>query len=105
MLRRVQKERGSVSEATRGFGFSRPSFYQAQSAFEKEGIPGLIPKKRGPHGGHKLTDEVVEFVEQLLEEEATTTAAQLAQRIKDRFDVVVHPRSIERALTRKKKRR
>ena len=31
MLRSVSVDGGSVSQAARGFGFSRPTFYQAQS--------------------------------------------------------------------------
>ena len=48
MLRRVQKEGRPVSTTAAAFGFSRPSYYQAQSAFEQAGLAGLIPLKRGP---------------------------------------------------------
>src|SRR6266571_731409 len=48
MLRRVRLERRSVSEAAETFGFSRPAFYQAQRAFSSDGLPGLLPRKRGP---------------------------------------------------------
>src|SRR5205809_6192547 len=48
MLRRVQKDGNPVSQAAATFGFSRPSFYQAQAAFEQAGLAGLIPHKRGP---------------------------------------------------------
>src|SRR5450432_3237579 len=48
MLRRVQSERKSVTDAAANFGFSRPSFYQALSAFEQDGLAGLVPHKRGP---------------------------------------------------------
>ena len=48
MLRRVQAEGKSVTDAAAAFGFSRPSFYQAQSAFGQEGLAGLVPQKRGP---------------------------------------------------------
>ena len=34
MLRRVEKERSPITEATAAFGFSRPSFYLAQTAFQ-----------------------------------------------------------------------
>ena len=62
MLRRVQSEHQSVSEAAAAFGFSRPSFYQAQSAFEQDGLAGLVPHKRGPKRAHKLTEEVLTFI-------------------------------------------
>ena len=48
MLRRVRTEGTSVTDAAANFGFSRPSFYQAQSAFEQDGLAGLVPHKRGP---------------------------------------------------------
>src|SRR5919198_2468037 len=38
MLRQVHVDRESISEAARAFGFSRPSFYQAQSAFREDGV-------------------------------------------------------------------
>ena len=41
MLRRVQSEGHSVTGAATAFGFSRPSFYQALSAFEEGGLAGL----------------------------------------------------------------
>ena len=62
MLRQVQREGQSVIEAARAFGSSRPSFYQSQAAFEEAGLVGLLPHKRGPRGGHKLTAEVMDFV-------------------------------------------
>ena len=63
MLRRVHKEGESVSRAAASFGFSRPSFYKSFGEFEREGVTGLLPRKRGPRSGHKLTAEVLAFVE------------------------------------------
>jgi transposase len=105
MLRQVQVEENSISESARAFGFSRPSFYQAQSAFRQEGIFGLFPRKRGPRRGHKLTDEVMEFVAQQRSEDPLVTPEQLAQAVQEQFRLQVHPRSIERRLRREKKRR
>ena len=65
MLRKVYKEGESVSRATASFGFSRPSFYKNFKDFEREGIPGLLPRKRGPRRRHKLTAEVLAFARQL----------------------------------------
>ena len=44
---------------TEAFGCSRPTFYQAQTAFKTQGLPGLVPRKRGPRGAHKLDDAVM----------------------------------------------
>ena len=105
MLRQVHVDRESVSEAARAFGFSRPSFYQAQSAFQQDGVFGLFPHKRGPQGGHKLTSEVMDFILQQRSEDPSLTPEQLAQAVQKRFRVPVHPRSIQRRLLAEKKRR
>jgi len=104
MLRRVSHHDSSISEAARSFGFSRPSFYKAQDAVESQGLSGLIPQKPGPRAGHKLTEEVLEFVSTKLEHNKSLGAAELSELIREHFGVGVHPRSIERALKRKKKR-
>jgi transposase len=105
MLRQVHVDNSSISESARAFGFSRPSFYQAQSAFQQDGVFGLFPRKRGPRGGHKLTAEVMEFVAQQRAADASLTPEQLAAAIQKRFRLQVHPRSIQRRLVRQKKRR
>lgn len=105
MVRQVEVEKSSVSDSARAFGFSRPSFYQAQSALQREGVDGLLPRKRGPRQGHKLTDEVMEFVVQQHSQDSSLTPEQLADAVKKKFRLKVHPRSIERQLLRKKKRR
>jgi len=105
MLRRAEAENQPVSRAAREFGFSRPSFYQAQIAFQQSGLSGLIPQKRGPREAHKLTDAVMEFVEQTRGAEPSLRWQELADRIKQRFGVEVHRRSIERAVARQQKKR
>jgi transposase len=67
-------------------------------------LSGLLPKRRGPHAAHKLTDEVLAFVAQQLGEDPTLAWPALAQRITQNFGLTVHPRSIERALMRAKKK-
>src|SRR5437588_4658141 len=54
MLRKVEVNDAPVSAAAMAFGLSRPSFYQAQTAFEPGGLAGLAPQKRGPRRAHKL---------------------------------------------------
>lgn len=105
MLRRVRVEQRSVRESAAAFGFSRPSFYQAQTSFEFAGLSGLLPKKPGPRRSHKLSAEVVEFLEQLQRDEPSLRSPELAERVLERFERKVHPRSIERALARAKKKR
>ena len=105
MLRRVQAEGKSVTDAADAFGFSRPSFYQAQSAFQQDGLAGLVPHKRGPKQAHKLTDEVLTFIGETRQKDPSVRAAELARLVHERFGTTVHPRSIERSLLRHQKKR
>ena len=90
-----------MSETAATFGFSRPSFYAARAAFQQAGLPGLLPRKRGPRQAHKLTDDVLAVLATARAEDGSvprTTA--LAAIVKDRFGITAHPRSIERSLVR-----
>jgi hypothetical protein len=66
MLRRVRTEGQSIAQTTSSFGVSRPTFYKAQSDFAHAGLVGLLPTKRGPRGAHKITAEVLRFIEEVL---------------------------------------
>ncbi len=105
MLRRVHQEGQTVSQTAASFGFSRPSFYQAQKTFQAEGLPGLIPQRPGPRRGHKLTPEVVGFLKQVLAREPSLGAQALAGRVYERFGFSVHPRSVQRSMARGQKKR
>lgn len=107
MLRRVRTEGHSVTATTAWYGVSRPTFYKLMAAFEREGLWGLLPRKRGPKGGHKLRSEVMALLQSVREAAPSTTAAQLVAVVRERFDIEVHPRTVERALqaAAKKKRR
>ena len=111
MLRRVRTEGYSVTATTSWYGVSRPTFYKLLAAFEREGLWGLLPRKRGPKGGHKLRPEVMALLQTTREAEPSTTAAGLAALVRERFGIDVHPRTVERALqagagsAAKKKRR
>ncbi len=102
MLRRVREEGHQVSQTAAAFGFSRPSFYQAQDQFEKSGLPGLLPQRPGPQRSHKLSDEVVDLLEAALTEDPSPRSSELAQLLLDRIGLKVHGRSVERALARRR---
>jgi transposase len=102
MVRRVQVDGTSVVAAAAAFGFSRPSYYQAAAALARDGLPGLVPAKPGPRRGHKITGEVLDHAEALLAADASLRPADLLEPLHDRFGVRVHPRSIERALARRR---
>lgn len=102
MLRRVSVENASVTDATEEYGVARPTYYQTKASFNEAGIAGLVPKRRGPRGPHKLRGEVLAFVEEQLVEGEPIRARELARRIRQEFDLDVHPRTIERAVGGKK---
>jgi transposase len=102
MLRRAGSDGQSITEICSRFGFSRLSFYRLQAAFRQSGIAGLLSIKRGPRQAHKLSDEVMDFVEKAKDEGHGTEAVK--RLIQDRFGIGVHRRSIERALGRRKKK-
>jgi transposase-like protein len=105
MVRRVRTEGATVTAAAQAFGVSRPTYYQAQRALDAAGLPALVPKRPGPRGAHKLTDAVMAFVDRVRRDEPTVGPAALSQRVRQRFGLAVHPRSIERARARREKKR
>lgn len=104
MLRRVRTEGKSVSDAAASFGVSRPTFYKVQEDFDRNGLPGLLPAKRGPRGPHKITDEVRRFIEETMANEEAPSTQTILDRIAERFGLTVHRRTLERALARFKKK-
>jgi transposase len=104
MVRRVRIEGEGVTGAAQSFGVSRPTVYQALSAFERGGLGALLPRRPGPRGAHKLTVEVVDFLVSTIAEEPDLRSVDLASRVREHFDVSVHPRTVERALRRREKK-
>lgn len=102
MLRRVLVESASVTDASSEYGVSRPTYYQAKTSFEEGGIAGLVPKKPGPRGPHKLQGEVLHFVQSQHVPGHPVRARVLAKLVRERFSLNVHARTIERALAVKK---
>jgi transposase len=105
MVRRHDAEGVSISDVATSFGVSRPTFYKAQSAVAASGLAGLVPRLRGPKGGHKISAEVVDFITNLKAEQPELTTPQCVAAINARFGIKVHRRSLERAMARKKKSR
>ena len=102
MLRRVSIEKASVTDATEEYGVSRPTYYQTKASFDNGGLAGLVPRKRGPHGPHKLQGEALAFVQQQLVAGQPVRARELAKLVRQEFDLAIHPRTIERAVAGKK---
>ena len=102
MLRRVRVDSFTVSQAALLFGFSRPSFYHAHEAFKRGGLGALVPQKRGPRGAHKMSQQVLEFLQKVM---AADASRDLVEAVQKEFGISIHRRSIERALERAKKKR
>jgi transposase len=104
MVRKVRAGGAPVTEVAAAFGYSRPAYYQAAAALEHSGLDGLVPARPGPHGGHKLTEQILAWAEEQLAADPGLRPAQLPDRIEQAFGVRVHPRSVERALARHRER-
>ena len=103
MVRRHEVDGQPVSEVAANFGVSRPTFYKAEEALATAGLAGLLPARRGPKGGHKLTAEMLAFEADLRTQSPEMTMAERLAAIEHRFGITIHRRSLERAMARKKK--
>jgi transposase len=104
-LRAVEKEGYSIARAANEFGLSRPTIYQAQAQLQVGGLEGLLPRRRGPKGAYKLTAEVRSYLQAQAAVEPRPTARDLSLRVRERFKVEVHPRTIEKALNPQSQKR
>ncbi len=102
MLRHVRSGRATKVEAAKLFGVTRPTYYQAESAYDRDGLAGLLPRRRGPRGAHKLDERVMAFIGEQRSRDDAPGVAQLCALIREEFGLSVHPRSVQRALARKK---
>lgn len=105
MLRLVSTGKSQISPVAAAFGVSRVTFYQVLKRFREEGMAGLFPKLRGPKAAHKLTEKVMVFLETALANDASLRPRALAELVREELDISVHPRSIERALAKRQKKR
>ena len=104
MLRRVKEDGWTITQAAAAYGFSRPSFYESLAEFEHAGLSGFMPERRGPREAHKISGPVVKFIEETKQKDPSIRTADVIRLIKEHFGIDVHRRSIERALTRAKKK-
>ena len=97
MLRSVEKDGRAVVEAAEAFGLSRPVYYVTRELFNREGLPGLLPRKRGPKRPHKLTEENLVLLAQAVRKaEHMPSGAELTALLAERCGISAHPRSILR---------
>jgi transposase len=102
-LRALEKDHCPVAQAAREFSLSRPTIYEAQTQFQQQGLEGLLPHKRGPKSAHKLTDPIRQYLREQVSAEPGVNAEELARRVRQRFAVSLHPRTLQKALQAKAK--
>lgn len=103
MLRKVSVNEKSITDAARSFGLSRVAFYHARQQYEERGLAGLLPDKRGPKKPHKLTQEVMEFINQELKAMGGSIDwEEICLQLEKNYGIKIHPRSIRRAVGNKK---
>ncbi len=100
----VKADGAPVPAAAAAFGYSRPAYYEAAAALERSGLEGLVPARPGPRGPHKLTGQILTWAEQQLAASPGLRPAQLVPLIQESFGVRVHPRTVEKALARRRER-
>src|SRR5674476_1201510 len=67
----------------------------------RDGLAEVVPARPGPKAGHKLTEPVVDHLEALVTADPSTRPVDMVVVVAEQFGVVVHPRSIGRALARR----
>jgi transposase len=88
----------SSSMAAEKYGYTKQRYYQLLSTFEKDGTPGLMPKKTGPKTDYVRTHQVVTQIlrHRFLDPDASVEV--LAQKM-HQTGLRVSTRSIERTIT------
>ena len=104
MVRLVRLDKLTLAKAAERFGVSLPTCFRAAKAFAQDGLQGLLPQRRGPRGPHKITPEILRFVDDYRALHGRTSSATLVALIEQRFGVGLHPRGLEKALARREKK-
>jgi transposase len=98
MLRAHLVDGDNVSAICRRFCVSRQTFYNLQEKFLNEGTAGLLAKRPGPKGPSKLTEDVLSFVQQRLQTEASISTSEVLTLVQEEFHVSFHRRTLEKLL-------
>lgn len=104
MVRCVKLKKMTLAQAATRFGVSRPTCFRLSKAFRSGGLQGLIPALRGPKRAHKITAEVLTFVDNYRSAFGYTSARRLVPMIEQEFNIRIHPRGLEKALERRQKK-
>jgi transposase len=101
MIRSIEVDGNPVTQAAAEFGLSRPTVYEALENFRAQGVEGLLPQKRGPKNPRKLTEEVIQYLRESRASEPDIKVPALVEKIRERFGIVLHSRTVEKALLKK----
>lgn len=104
MVRRVRVDSVPVAQAALAFGYCRQTFYEIAAVLDAGGPSALVAGKSGPKGPRKLTDAVMDHIDGWRAAEPGLSARDLAAEVTAELGFTVHPRSIERALARRRER-
>jgi transposase len=102
MVRRVRVDKVPVVGAARAFGYCRQAFYEIAAALDVGGPGALVPGKPGPKGPVKLTAPVMDHIDAWMAADNELTSKKIAEKVAEEFGFTVHPRSVERALSRRR---
>ena len=103
MVRKVKAGGAPVTQAAAAFGYSRPAYYAAAAALESSGLEGLCRPGRAARRpqAHRADPRLGRAADGRLPRPAPGAAG---RPIEESFGVRVHPRSVERALARRRER-
>lgn len=104
MVRLVRRRNATLAQAAERFGVSVPTCFRMVKAFRQGGLAGLIPRRRGPRGPRKITQEILQFARSYRARHGRIGARRLVPLIEAEFGVRLHPRGIEKALARDEKK-
>ncbi len=102
LLRSVSSGECTITQASKLFGISRESIYKNKAAYEAGGIQALIPKKTGPKGASKLTQQGQDFIDSYVAEHPSASASEANARMREKVGISVHNRTVERYLSKKR---
>ena len=102
MLKEVEREGVTVTEATDNYGFSRTAYYNIRDAFSTQGIKGLIPEKTGPKSPHKLTQGCQKRIDEWVAGNPGISSSEIAELINQDGGINISKRTIERYRAKKK---
>ena len=98
MLRAHLVDGDNIRAICQRFGVSRQTFYNLQEKFLKGGTAGLLPKRPGPKGPSKLTENVLSFVKERLQTDTSISTPELLAQVHEKFGVSFHRRTLEKLL-------